>query len=132
MLTRAATDPMFDRRETANQEQQQTLLALFKKPSVSTLKQEAKVTPAASASVSSPMAESSMSVTARLQAAVRKVQSQQVPPMKTGGGVSLGQSSGERAATSPRSPLVPGGAEAFAKDAFLMSYLEGVAKGAGK
>jgi len=131
VLARATTDPMFDRRETANQEQQQTLLALFKKPSVSTLKQEVKVTPAAT-SVSSPMTESSVSATARLQAAVRKVQSQQVPPMKTGGGVSLGQSSGERAATSPRSPLVPGGAEAFAKDAFLMSYLEGVAKGAGK
>ncbi|KAF8425154.1 hypothetical protein EV426DRAFT_708778 [Tirmania nivea] len=131
VLARATTDPMFDRRETVNQEQQQTLLALFKKPSVSTLKQEVKATPVA-ASVSSPMTESSVSATARLQAAVRKVQSQQVPSMKTGGGVSLGQDGGERAATSPRSPLVPGGAEAFAKDAFLMSYLEGVAKGAGK
>ncbi|KAF8448365.1 hypothetical protein BGX38DRAFT_1189830, partial [Terfezia claveryi] len=131
VLARATSHSMFDRRETANQEQQQALLALFKKPSVSTLKQEVKVTPVA-ASVRSPMTESSVSATARLQAAVRKVQSQQVPPMKTGGGVSLGQNGGERVATSPRSPLVPGGAEAFAKDAFLMSYLEGVAKGAGK
>jgi len=132
VLARGTTDPMFDRRDTANQQQQQTLLALFKKPSVSTLKQEVKVTPVATANVGSPVAESSGSATARLQAAVRKIQSQQVPPMKTGGGVSLGKNSGERAATSPRSPLVPGGAEAFAKDAFLMSYLEGVAKGAGK
>lgn len=124
---------MFDRRETANQEQQKTLLALFKKPSVSTLKQELKESPVpVPAASASPVTESSMSPTARLKAAVKKVQGQQVPAMKTGGGVSLGQARGDAAAASPRSPLTPGGGVAFAKDAFLWSYLEGVAKGAGK
>lgn len=132
-------DLVFDRRDTANQQQQQKLLALFKKPSVAALKQDAPVVGLARepfvSAATSPLRQaegSNGAASARLMAAVRKVQ-QRVPTMKTGatGGVSLGGSvPGDTSA--PMSPLKTGGAVAFAKDAFLLSYLEGVAKGAGK
>lgn len=127
----ARTGPMFDRRETANQEQQQTLLAIFKKPSVSTLKSDFKPATAIAPSVSSPT-ESNASASAKLLAAVKKVQNQQMPSMRTGGGVSLSQALSDGTASSSKSSLTPGGAVAFANDAFLKSYLENVAKGAGK
>ncbi|KAF8465274.1 hypothetical protein BDZ91DRAFT_233035 [Kalaharituber pfeilii] len=178
----AGKEAMFDRRETANHQQQQTLLALFKKPSLAALKPEpvaasaevrervnvgdsvmGSVSGVGSGSVgpgslpasaqTSPRG-SVTGATARLVAAVRKVQGRNLTSPKaekgvapgvglsrtgsevgsvTGASVAGGSAVGSTAgATSPRTSEVPGGAVSFAKDAFLMKYLESVAKGAGK
>jgi len=114
----------FDRRDTTNQQQQQALLALFKKPSIPSLKPVAAEDKQEEPAVKSPTA-------ARLAAAANKFTSSTLPPMKTGG-VGLGEGSNRPQSQPNNGQAVPGGANAFAKDAFLIAYLEQVAKGAGQ
>ena len=130
-FTRSSVDTVFDRRETADQQQQQTLLALLKKPSIPILKPEVEQDPVQPAKMNL-LSESKAPISAKFKAAAKKVQRQQAPLIKASDEVNLVRNGGVTVSSASRNVLGPGGAVAFAKDAFLLSYLEGVAKNAGK
>ena len=133
LFTRSSVNTVFDRRETADQQQQQTLLALLKKPSIPILKPEVEQGPVQPVKTN-VLPDGKAPISAKFRATAKKVQRQQAPPIKVkvGDEVNLPRNGGVAVPSASRNALGPGAAVAFAKDAFLLSYLEGVAKNAGK
>ena len=131
LFSLSSVDTVFDRRETADQQQQQTLLALLKKPSIPILNPEVEQGPVQPVKVN-VFPESKAPISAKFRAAAKKFQRQQASPIKAGAEINSARNGGVMVPPASRNALGPSGAVAFAKDAFLLNYLEGVAKNAGK